>query len=421
MAAVTESDDLRSEVDGALLNAQPSSDLHLQHVDWSDCLDMTSLLDVILIDPIQESLLYSLPLGALLNLSKTNSSFRAAFHGFRFERHDHEMLPSTKSRTLLYLGQHNTVHWKCCKSKSLLLCSESQHVRGEKIRGCRVCSMPVCEACVIKSSFGKTDARTFSNRTRSLCPDCYDLGNVHEDRLSEGNVIERPPSQLIPGERPCICTAKDGHLCFACKTKQKCDAKENLDQCHGEGCSRAKDGGFAGRVCLWCDRRLSRENGRATTRRDYDLRHLLARSHSMYERASDDEILNPATQASQATPYKARARPLDPIEEERQRLLSDVSARRSLTADAAEEERWRRSEFLRRSETFIPPPPIRRCTTPAMNSRSWRDTDSIAPTLVERDYWEASDPPGYSLEYHRPAPEQKQRWPMDSLESDCMP
>jgi len=263
-------------------------------------------------------------------------------------------------------------------------------VRGESIRSCRVCSMPVCEACIFKSSFGKWDERTFSNRTRSLCPDCYNL----------------------PGERLCICTAKDGHLCIECKTKQKYHAEENLNQCHGEGCSKTKEGGFAGRVCLWCDRRLPSENNRATARRDYDLRHLLARSHSMYEHSSDDNIVDPASRASHATPYKAKARLLDPIEEERQRLLSNVSARRSLTADAAEEERWRRSESLRRSETFKPPPPIRRQrTTPAMNSKSWRDTDSIAPTLVERDYWEASDPPEYSLDIHRPDPEQKQRWP----------
>lgn len=345
---------------------------------------MTSLLDVILIDQIQESLLYSLPLGALLNLSKTNSSFREAFHRFRFERHGRELLSSAKSRSLLYLGQHNTLHWKACKSKSLLLCSEPHHVRGENIRGCRVCSTPVCEACIIKSSFGKRDARTFSNRTRSLCPDCYDLGNGHGDKMSKGALMEHPPSNLNPGEPSCICTAKDGHLCIECQTKQKCDAKENLDQCHGEGCSRAKQGGFAGRVCLWCDRRLSSENNRATARRDYDLKHILARSHSMYEHASDDGIVDPASQAAQATPYKAKARPLDPIEEERQRLLSDISARRSLRADAAEEERWRRSESLRRFETFNPPPPLRRLwTTPA---RSWRDTDSIAPTLVERDY-----------------------------------
>ena len=341
--------------------------------------------------------------------------FRAAFHGFHFESHDQKMLSSTQSRPPIFIGRHDTIHWKSCKSRSLLLCFEPHHVRGENVRGCRVCSMPVCEACIIKSSFGKWDEGMFSNRTRTLCPDCYEPGNVPGEILSKGTGVTSEPPHYNPREPGCACTAKDGHLCITCMAKQRFDAKKNLDQCHGEGCSRAREGGFAGRVCLWCDRRLPGENGRATERRGHDLRHLLARARSMYERPSDDEILDPAKQAvswdySKATSYKARTQPLDPVEEERLRLLSDVSVRRSLTANAAEEERWHRSEILRRSETFNAPPSIRRQrTTPAMYSTTWRDTDSIAPTLVERDYWEASDPPDYSLGNNNPSPEQKQR------------
>ncbi len=343
---------------------------------------MNSLLGIILIHSIQDSLLDSLPLGDLFNLSRTNSSFRAALHGFEFERRDQELLSSAQSRPPLHLGHHDTPHWKNCKTKSLLLCSEARHSRGEKIGGCRVCSMPVCEACIIKSSFGKRDERTFSNRTRSFCPDCHNFGNVHGDIKLKEDCTEYLPSYLNLGKSLCICTAKDGHLCIQCKTMQNCNTKERLERCHGKGCSRAKEGGFAGRICLWCDRRLPSENDRATARRDYDLRHLLARSHSTYEHPPDGNV-----------------RPPDPIEEERKRLLNHISARRSLTADAAEEARWHRSESLRRSETFNPPPPIRRqWTTPAVNSGEWRDTDSIAPTLVERDYWEASDPPDYTLE-----------------------
>lgn len=356
---------------------------------------MASLLNLILIQPIQEAIVYSLPLGDLLNLSKTNSLFRAAFHGFHFGRHDQELFSFAQSRPALRIGQHNTPHWKKCKSRSLLLCSEPHHVRGEKVRGCRMCSMPVCEACIIKASFGKRET-TFWNRTRSLCPDCYEVGSVYWEKLWRENSVKSSPSHLNHKEPVCICTAKDGHVCIKCKMKQKLDARENPDRCQGEGCPRAKEGGFAGRVCLWCNLRLPRDHDRASARREYDSRHLLARSHSMYERPSDDEWAE-QERLWGSSQYEARARPLDLFEEQIQRVLSDVSARRSLTVEAAEQERWRRSEALRRPETFCPPPPLRmQRTTPVMESIEWRDTDSIAPTLVERNYWETSDPPDYS-------------------------
>lgn len=226
------------------------SDLNLHQAACFATLDMGSLLNVILIQPIQECLLSSLPLGDLFNLSKTSSAFRAAFHGFQFEQRNQELLSSTQLRPPLLIGQHNTWHWKSCKSRSLLLCSEPHHVRGDKVRGCRMCSMPVCEACIIRSSFGKRDERKYSNRTRSLCPDCYALGNVHRERLSKGTGLESGPPYLNPGEPVCTCTANDGHLCIRCKAGQKSDMEKNLDRCHGKGCSRAKEGGFAGRVCL---------------------------------------------------------------------------------------------------------------------------------------------------------------------------
>ena len=43
---------------------------------------MASLLDLLSPYPILETLVSVLPLGDLFNLSKTNSSFRAALHGF---------------------------------------------------------------------------------------------------------------------------------------------------------------------------------------------------------------------------------------------------------------------------------------------------------------------------------------------------
>lgn len=374
----------------------------LQCVVWFHTSDMASLLDIILQSPIQEALVSNLPLGDLLNLSKTNSIVRAALHGFNFGRSDQGLLSFGRSRPALRIGQHNTSYWKNLKSKSLLLCSELHHVRGEKVRGCRMCSMPVCEACIIKASFGKRNERTFWNRIRSLCPDCYEVENG----------VKILPYHFDPKEKMCICTTKDAHLCIKCKTKRKLEARENLDQCHGEGCLKAQEGGFLGRVCLWCNLQLPNNHDRAAARREYDSRHLLARSYSTYERPSDGHW---AEQEAlwDSSPYKAKARPLDLFEEQQQWMLSVVSARRSLTRDAAEEERWRRSESLRRLETFNPPPLLRRQrTTPIPESVTWRDTDSIAPTLVERDYWESLDPPayvapGHSLDNDNNIPEQK--------------
>ena len=369
---------------------------------------MASLLDIVLIIPIQEALVYRLSLGDLLNLSKTNSIFRAALHGFNFGRQYQGILPFAPSRPALRINQHNTFHWKNSKSRSLLLCSEPHHVRGEKVRGCRMCSMPVCEACVIKASFGKRNERTFWNRTRSVCPDCYDTGNVRGE-----NLMTKDGVKIFLNLKRCICTAEDGHLCDKCKMNQKFDAREERNQCHGEGCLRAKEGGFAGRVCLWCNLRLSYGHDRAAARREYDSKHLLARSHSSYERPSDEQWSKEEA-LWESSPLKAEAQQLGLFEEQRQWVLSEVSARRSLTTDAAEEERWRKSESLRRSETFSPPPLLQRQrrTTPIPESVSWRDTDSIAPTLVEREYWESSDPPdysapGHSLDNDNSIPEQK--------------
>lgn len=260
-----------------------------------------------------------------------------------------------------------------------------------------MCSMPVCEACIIKAAFGKRDERTFSNRTRFFCRDCYNLGNTHRERLLNGTCIEGLDTYVRPRGSACVCTGKDGHLCLRCKTKQKSDAQTHFSQCHGEGCSRTTVGGFPARICLWCNLYLPDERSRAESRRDYDSRHLLARTHSMYEHPSEEELIDPAEQEAvwaSMSPAEGdskarnhRALVLDPFEDSRQQELHEVSLRRSLTAEAAEEARWRRSEAVRRAENFDPRPPIsRRKTNSATQSSTWHDTDSIAPTLVDREY-----------------------------------
>ena len=337
---------------------------------------MASLFELLHSYPILENLVTVLPLGDLFNLSKTNSTIRAALHGFS------DQFLQTPSyleavRPALSIGRHNTSFWKNLKAKSPKYCSEPQHTKGDKIKGCLMCSMPVCEACIIKNSFGKRDENTFPSRIRSLCVECFNVGNHHrETSLLDGKKGTTQTSYL--GRTECTCTAKDGHLCLRCKTKQnsKLDCREN--QCFGMGCSTSKTGDIGGRVCLWCNHPLPRERSRAESRRIYDARHLLARRHSSYNKSlaegPETDVIATAEQeaiwassgftssasARMPSPKKAKVKDDDTFEVARQQELQRVSERRQHIAAAEEEQRWYRSETLRRSESGCrSPPPIR--------------------------------------------------------------
>ena len=271
---------------------------------------MPSLLELLRAYPILVNLVAVLPLGGLLNLSKTNSIIRAALHGFSDGFLEKPSL-LTAVRPSLFIGRHNTSHWKSLKAKSPLCCSEPQHTRGDKVNGCLVCSMPVCQACIIKASFGKSSQNTFPNRIRSLCVECFNSGNPHQETSLNGEEAIIQTSYFRRTE--CICTAK-GHLCLRCKTKQNSKLDSRNSECYGTGCSRSEQDGFGGRVCLWCNLPLPRERSRAGSSRDYDSRHLFAPTHS--------------SSASEGTP-----------------------SRRKVKVVAYEEQRWCRSEALRRSES----------------------------------------------------------------------
>ena len=197
--------------------------------------------------------------------------------------------------------------------------------------------MPVCEACIIKESFGKRDEKTFQHRTRTLCSDCYDSENPHIEQTFKSSMKGKnavPPT--------CICTPKEGHLCLRCKSEQRSKLAVKLARCYGQGCTRTQAGGFPGRVCLWCNLRLPSNRSRAEARRDYDARHLLARSHSSYEHPVDE-----------------KREQIRRVEHERLRELDNLSERRRGTAETAEDARWAQTEALRRSDSmFYPPPPV---------------------------------------------------------------
>jgi len=334
-------------------------------------MNMASLLDLLSPYPVLEDLASFSGLGDLINLSRANSKYRAALHNFQ--------LPSQKGkgnfcsvRPALLIGQHNTVFWKNLKAKSILCCSEPRHKAGSyKVSPCRICSMPVCEACIIKASFGKRNENTFHSRCRKLCADCWSSGTPHKKQLLNGTSNKEPPSYLESATLRglCTCSAKDGHLCLECKTEQNAELTMESSRCFGYGCTSTEAEGtsWAGRVCLWCDLPLPRS--RAESRREYDAQHLIARSHSSYERPFEEENLDLAeeqrmleldalSRAKQdaAAAISAVKRPGhafgdDPLDARRVQELDETLQRRHLAvAAAAEEQRWQRSESLRRHE-----------------------------------------------------------------------
>ena len=364
---------------------------------------MASLLELLCAYPILENLVAFLPLGDLFNLSKTSSTIRVILHGFSivFVKKSSSL---RADRPALAIGRHDTSYWRNLKAKSPLCCSENQHVRGANVKGCLMCSMPVCEACIIKASFGKRDENTFPNRTRSLCVECFDSGNPHQAATLNGEETATLPPYLMRTE--CVCTAKDGHLCLRCKTKQNSKLETRHNQCYGIGCSKSISDDFGGRVCTWCDLPLPRERSRAESRRDYDMRHLLARTHSSYDQSPEEYTLldfgeeetvrTSATSTSSApgmltSTKKMKAFAYDRFEDKRRMELKKVSERRQNTASALEDERWRKSETLRRSGSMCRAPPPTRIQRPNFSLAAANSTgshsDSTVSSIVPVDDW----------------------------------
>ena len=234
---------------------------------------MVSILDLFRNYPVLEALASNLGLADLVSLSRANSSCRAAFHGFPDGFRD--------KSPCLFIGQHRTLFWENLKAKSILQCAEPRHkLSAHTVRSCRVCSLPICEACIIRDSFAKRNENTFHSRYRNMCTACWRTGNPHKREL-----LGSPRSDellLQDGSfysRRCICSAKEGYLCLACKTMQNEMFKQELAVCFGDRCPSPKQSSFEGRICLWCDLPLPGGRSRAESRREYDARHIQAKSH----------------------------------------------------------------------------------------------------------------------------------------------
>ena len=249
---------------------------------------MPVLLNLLSIYPILEELVPHMGLGDVIRLSRVNSQYRAVMHGFE--------LPATDESPRLQIGEHRTALWGSLKSKSVLRCAESQHKPTKHtIRSCRICSFPVCEACVIRDSFSKPNEMTFHNRSRKMCAKCWSTGR-HQKRqlLGQGSRECGDGPDLAGAGDICACSARDGHLCLECKTIQNAKSGDEIGKCYGEACKGFLDGTEIRSVCLWCDLALPDGPRRAASRRQYDIRHLHARSHSTYERPKEPESVDEA-------------------------------------------------------------------------------------------------------------------------------
>ena len=127
---------------------------------------------------------------------------------------------------------------------------------------CRLCFDPICEACIVKASIGKSE-NTFKNRCRFLCKDCWISDNPHRGRkFTARSATDRQLYTFAPGEGEfCTCSSRDGWLCLSCKQNQNVDAKGNgSKRCFGEGCDTllVEDDKEKRRICIWCDKPMLR-------------------------------------------------------------------------------------------------------------------------------------------------------------------
>jgi hypothetical protein len=211
---------------------------------------MSSLEDLLAVYPILESFVKGIPLSSILNLSRTSSKMRALLHGWSRPASEDFKIPSTNIRSTLHLGLHNSTFWLYLKGLADRdQCAEIGHKRGKNARGCRMCSLPVCEACIVKNSWGKKE-NTFSGRRRHLCFDCWSNGNPSTERLwVRGGEVAKINYERSP---VCRCVARDGWLCVRCKEMQNQDVLEKILLCSGRGCDETIGPSNISRICLWC-------------------------------------------------------------------------------------------------------------------------------------------------------------------------
>ena len=301
-----------------------------------------TLLNLLSQYPIVRGIAQELPFAGLLNLARLNSEYRNILHGFPREAMelDHCMVRNG-ARQGLHLGEHETKHWRNLKTLSRMVCSEPKHTKGSNPRGCRMCSKPVCEGCIVKASFGKHE-KTFQNRRRQLCPECWATSNPLRESPIEPVHVSKPVSYTpcypchqgaLVFRGYCSCTARDWWLCLECKTAQRPDLQAKPKICAGQSCSNLLDEtGEELRACLWCHLPLEGRPSQGESRRDYDSRHLYARSTSNTWPA-EDELFSSANHqlSNESSTAGNRQRSFIPYSDQRYYLSKDPSIKTSVS------------------------------------------------------------------------------------------
>ncbi|KAI5853194.1 hypothetical protein DFP73DRAFT_33238 [Morchella snyderi] len=132
-------------------------------------------------------------------------------------------------------------YWSELLALTSLVCSENTHIKGENVKNCVICSMPVCETCIVKSDFHGTSG-TFLNRIRTFCDSCWSATN-----------FSHPPNSPHTSAPPlCLCVAKDGWLCSHCRSTERTELLENKYTCATDGCDEPHGNSEKQRVCTWC-------------------------------------------------------------------------------------------------------------------------------------------------------------------------
>jgi hypothetical protein len=226
--------------------------------------------------PIATNIAQNLSVGSLITLARTSSSLRAALHGLEYSV-DYEADVSgekptvgksdecgkgVRPRKMVQPGDHRTPYWEGLKRVAQFTCSSKTHTKGDKTRSCLYCSIPICESCVVKHSFGKNE-NTFKNRCRFMCQRCWDAGNRQKEFRYTGkrDAPERDPHKFAgEARRLCECTGKDGWVCNDCKEKQNTSMRVNgSDVCFGQDCEmKLEDDKDRRKICLWCDNPVPR-------------------------------------------------------------------------------------------------------------------------------------------------------------------
>ena len=238
--------------------------------------DRVTLLSILEPWPIAASFAAQSNAADLIHLSRVDSRIRAALHSFGQPAD----VPRGHVRQSLNIGSHQTSYWQQLKLKAPFTCSSPTHVRDSNPHPCRICSMPICEACVIRDSFAKRSENTFKNRQRFLCKTCWTTSRPHkrhkfiDKRKIECQDEDGHHSGCPPGTSEfCSCTnQKDGWLCIPCKDTQNSEVTtDGLTTCFGENCEQplgnAKE---LWRICLWCDKSISRSRAGVVSRLMFD-------------------------------------------------------------------------------------------------------------------------------------------------------